>query len=252
VDRMRAKDALECMGQCDDDFSCSAWTYMKSKSICRLKGAESLGQLVLKKGYVSGAAQCNTEDVDLAASLLLEEQNKHAAPKPPAPRSAQEIAAAKAKSEEEAAAATAGLLEAAAAAREAALAAQAKEAAAAAAAAAEAAEEAEEAAEEAAMEAEEEAAMQAAMAAAEAEGSLPWANTPDTTRMWQLIHGGDVEGLEDWIEAMPHIVHIRSEDGRGPLWWAYEYARYDFVEVLLQSGVDPLLEDVTGMKPAEM
>merc|ERR1740115_442309 len=77
--------------------------------------------------------------------------------------------------------------------------------------------------------------------------SLPWANTPDTTRMWQLIHGGDVEGLEDWIEAMPHIVHIRSEDGRGPLWWAYEYARYDFVEVLLQSGVDPLLEDVTGM-----
>ena len=48
------------------------------------------------------------------------------------------------------------------------------------------------------------------------------------------------------------IVHIRSEDGRGPLWWAYEQGNMKIVNLLLSSGVDGTLKDSTGAMAKEM
>jgi len=79
-----------------------------------------------------------------------------------------------------------------------------------------------------------------------------WQNTADTTRLWQLIHGNDVEALRDWIKTEPYIVHLRSEDGRGPLWWAYEYNRVEILELLVLSGSDAQAKDGKGMQPVEM
>jgi ankyrin repeat protein len=40
-----------------------------------------------------------------------------------------------------------------------------------------------------------------------------------------------------------------SEDGRGPLFWAYEYERYDMVKLLLDKGADAAAVDVKGNTP---
>ena len=40
-----------------------------------------------------------------------------------------------------------------------------------------------------------------------------------------------------------------SEDGRGPLFWAYEYERYDMVKLLLDKGADAAAVDAKGNTP---
>lgn len=79
-----------------------------------------------------------------------------------------------------------------------------------------------------------------------------WANTPDTTQMWHLINENNIEQLEQWIDAEPNIVHIRAEDGRGPLWWAYEYDRPEMVDILINAGAREDLVDNGGMVPKDM
>merc|ERR1740133_354533 len=86
----------------------------------------------------------------------------------------------------------------------------------------------------------------------DAEVKYAWQNTADTTRLWHMIDRNDVEGLRNWINTEPYIVHLRSEDGRGPLWWAYEYNRVEILELLVLSGSDAQAKDGKGMQPVEM
>ena len=53
--------------------------------------------------------------------------------------------------------------------------------------------------------------------------------------------------LASWIGQ--HLVLV---DGRGPLWWAYEYDRPDVVQLLVRAGADPAATDSLGMTPQEM
>ena len=50
----------------------------------------------------------------------------------------------------------------------------------------------------------------------------------------------------------PNVVHVRSGDGRGPLWWAYEHGRTDMVKLLMTNGADPNAIDSKGKKPQSM
>ena len=79
-----------------------------------------------------------------------------------------------------------------------------------------------------------------------------WSNTGETTRMWNLISERRITELKAWIEEDVNVVHIRSEDGRGPLWWAYEKGNMKIVNLLLSSGVDGTLKDSTGAMAKEM
>merc|ERR1711907_253273 len=79
-----------------------------------------------------------------------------------------------------------------------------------------------------------------------------WKNTPITTRLWEVISKNDVPGLEQMIKVNPRVVHARSEDGRGPLFWAYEYQKADIVKMLEGAGVDNTLKDKHGMTPKQM
>ena len=45
--------------------------------------------------------------------------------------------------------------------------------------------------------------------------------------------------MEAWLKRAPGLIHLRAEDGRGPLWWAYEYDRPDMVALLVREGADP-------------
>jgi dolichyl-diphosphooligosaccharide--protein glycosyltransferase len=82
--------------------------------------------------------------------------------------------------------------------------------------------------------------------------SAEWADTPLTTKLWNLVHGNKVKDFRDLIRMEPNVVHVRSGDGRGPLWWAYEYGRGDIVNLLLKSGSDPNAIDSRGKKPSSM
>ena len=84
------------------------------------------------------------------------------------------------------------------------------------------------------------------------EEKYPWRNTPYTTKMWNLIHDKDYEGIKAWIEREPEVVHIRSGDGRGPLWWAYEHKNKKIVKLLKKHGADKNALDAKGMKPKQM
>jgi ankyrin repeat protein len=79
-----------------------------------------------------------------------------------------------------------------------------------------------------------------------------WANTLETTQLWQLANLGDLPALKDMLYQHPAHVHLRAEDGRGPLFWAYEYEKWDLVDFLLERGADPNAVDAEGQKPAEL
>jgi dolichyl-diphosphooligosaccharide--protein glycosyltransferase len=79
-----------------------------------------------------------------------------------------------------------------------------------------------------------------------------WANTPDTTKMWKLIHEGDTSGVKKWLSQDPAKAQIRSADGRGPLWWAYEAGRSDIAKLLKAAGARDDARDAKGIKPTDL
>ena len=79
-----------------------------------------------------------------------------------------------------------------------------------------------------------------------------WRDSEMATSVWKLIHNGDVNGLQDMLRKIPEAAHIRSADGRGPLWWAYEHRRFDMVNMLLQSGADATAVDAKGITPGKL
>jgi hypothetical protein len=81
---------------------------------------------------------------------------------------------------------------------------------------------------------------------------VPHANTEQTTLIWNLCHKGDLQQLAAWIFREPGVVHLRSEDGRGALWWANEFAHFDMIDFLIERGADPEATDDAGNSPAEL
>jgi len=79
-----------------------------------------------------------------------------------------------------------------------------------------------------------------------------WANSFATTRLWEVVSKDDMEGLDEMIKANARVVHARAEDGRGPLFWAYEYGRTEMVKKLEDMGVDHTVRDKDGVSPPEM
>jgi len=82
--------------------------------------------------------------------------------------------------------------------------------------------------------------------------TVKWQNTADTTRLWAIIDAGDAESLRDWIDIEPYIVHLRSKDGRGPLFWAHEKKNQEIIDLLVASGADVRAQDANGLTPEDM
>jgi len=78
-----------------------------------------------------------------------------------------------------------------------------------------------------------------------------WANSVATTRLWEVISSGDMDGLNAMIKVNPRVIHARAEDGRGPLFWAYEYGRPQMFKLLESQGVDNTVKDKDGMTPPD-
>eukprot|EP00005_Dracoamoeba_jomungandri_P008973 CAMPEP_0174263992 /NCGR_PEP_ID=MMETSP0439-20130205/20885_1 /TAXON_ID=0 /ORGANISM="Stereomyxa ramosa, Strain Chinc5" /LENGTH=916 /DNA_ID=CAMNT_0015349661 /DNA_START=19 /DNA_END=2769 /DNA_ORIENTATION=+ len=87
---------------------------------------------------------------------------------------------------------------------------------------------------------------------AKSSGKVEWQDSAETTSMWQLIHNNDLQSIQQWVAYDPSIVHVRSSDGRGPLWWAYEYKRNEIIAFLIKNGADISATDQDGLTPDKM
>ena len=81
--------------------------------------------------------------------------------------------------------------------------------------------------------------------------SLPYevdSSRPSLRTNWtRLVPVPQVEALRFFLQKTPLVVHTRSGDGRGPLWWAYEFKRKEIVDMLLAAGADPAAKDTNGI-----
>jgi len=77
-----------------------------------------------------------------------------------------------------------------------------------------------------------------------------WDDNQATTAVWTAIHVNKIAEFRDMLIENPELAHIRSKDGRGPIWWAHEYGRTKFVKLLTKLGVSSTeLKDEYGFTP---
>lgn len=77
-------------------------------------------------------------------------------------------------------------------------------------------------------------------------------DTDDTTLMWKLISTNAYDELKAWLAEEPHKAFIRSKDGRGPMWWAFEQRNERITDLLMKAGVPHTDGDVNGMTPVDL
>jgi hypothetical protein len=46
-----------------------------------------------------------------------------------------------------------------------------------------------------------------------------WENNELTSHLWELINGNREDDFRELVMTNPAAAHVRSEDGRGPMWW---------------------------------
>ena len=79
-----------------------------------------------------------------------------------------------------------------------------------------------------------------------------WEDTEETTELWRIITSGEITDLERVIRSNPILGHIRSSDGRGPMWWAFEHRKQEMVKMLMQHGVSHSERDKDGLTPVDL
>jgi dolichyl-diphosphooligosaccharide---protein glycosyltransferase len=79
-----------------------------------------------------------------------------------------------------------------------------------------------------------------------------WENNEKTSMMWEIIKDAEIQEFVSLLQEHPELAHIRSEDGRGPMWWAHEYGRPHMVGILRQLGVSEDRTDSNGIKPTDI
>lgn len=79
-----------------------------------------------------------------------------------------------------------------------------------------------------------------------------WEDTEQTTRMWEIVSQKKIAELQNWLLLDPSAAFIRSSDGRGPMWWAYENRNMPVAVLLTKMGVRNDLKDKDGKTPLDM
>ena len=76
-----------------------------------------------------------------------------------------------------------------------------------------------------------------------------WKDTDTTTKLWKLISSANYDGLKTLLDDNPSFAKVRSADGRGPLFWAYEYSQPRMASLLSFKGADTKAKDKYGKTP---
>lgn len=79
-----------------------------------------------------------------------------------------------------------------------------------------------------------------------------WEDNEATSRLFDIISMGDYDSFEFLLENNPTYAHVRSKDGRGPMWWAHEHGRPRMINLLKSRGVSEKRKDKDGITPLEI
>ena len=79
-----------------------------------------------------------------------------------------------------------------------------------------------------------------------------WENNELTSHLWELISQDRVDEFKEVVRNNPGAAHVRSEDGRGPMWWAHEYKRTSIIEILRKLKVSEKRTDANGKTPLDL
>ena len=77
-------------------------------------------------------------------------------------------------------------------------------------------------------------------------------DTEQSTMMWEFIHSGNIKAIKSLLKEEPWWAFLRSADGRGPMWWAFEGRNNDVVQYLMSLGVPHNDRDKEGLTPADL
>lgn len=76
-------------------------------------------------------------------------------------------------------------------------------------------------------------------------------DSPALTSLWQASSSGSTEAFINQLIQNREYAEHRAADGRGPMFWAYEFKNVDTLGLLMHLGVSSDQEDVEGKKPKE-
>lgn len=79
-----------------------------------------------------------------------------------------------------------------------------------------------------------------------------WKDTEATSQVYEMIVSRQLEQLSMLLQDQPEYAHVRSKDGRGPMWWAHEHGRPYIVQLLKSHGVSEKLRDRDGITPLDL
>jgi dolichyl-diphosphooligosaccharide--protein glycosyltransferase len=79
-----------------------------------------------------------------------------------------------------------------------------------------------------------------------------WQDTEYTVRMWNIIHSGKPDDLEQALKDYPAMAFMRSSDGRSAMHWAFENRREEMVRILKRYGVGYDDVDKYGLTPVDL
>jgi len=73
-------------------------------------------------------------------------------------------------------------------------------------------------------------------------------DTDETTRLYSLIASQSTAELKEYLETeRKYLPFLRSKDGRGPMFWAYEFGHKDIIKLLKSMGVSDTQKDTNGI-----
>ena len=78
-----------------------------------------------------------------------------------------------------------------------------------------------------------------------------WQDNELTSHLWELISQNKEEDLKTLLQGNPVAAHVRSADGRGPMWWAHEYKRPKMIEFMRNLKVSETRTDKSGLTPLD-
>lgn len=70
--------------------------------------------------------------------------------------------------------------------------------------------------------------------------------------MWNLISDNNIDELQRLLDAEPYMAYVRSKDGRGPMFWAFEKRSEEITKILMKAGVPHTDKDAKGLTPVDL
>jgi dolichyl-diphosphooligosaccharide--protein glycosyltransferase len=79
-----------------------------------------------------------------------------------------------------------------------------------------------------------------------------WKDTDESKKLKELILAGKLKAVKALLADNPAAAKIRSADGRGPLFWAYQSGKKKMIKLFKKHGADKKAKDADGNKPKDL